>query len=290
LLLFLFFAGDAVNFEQVVLMVTLGAPQHHLPSFLPPPPSALVPYAPRKKTAAPPDVPRLRVLAGPGDLMVPGLSSWKRWKGRITKTVANEKGNPGSSAAYPTPELTIQVDMDDIPGVWCTSTHKSIVSCNQLVRQLVPLLADVTRAALDGADPKGLADLARQRMTTRFADASAFPKTVEKKVEDALNTGVKRGARAVLGDAWAHTYRPGPDDRLTVKRVPLGSTTECMIWTADELGMRSDGTLNLAFISLQPVEQFTVAGVLENGGKVDLTLRAAALPGNTSVHGPIGTR
>lgn len=45
----------------------------------------------------------------------------------------------------------LQVDMDDIPGVWATATHKGIVSCNQLVRRVVAFLLDGVEAVERGA-------------------------------------------------------------------------------------------------------------------------------------------
>ena len=60
----------------------------------------------------------------------------------------------------------VHVDMDDVPGVWCTSSHKAMVSCNQLVRQTVPLIIDVARAACNAVPRENIAALIRWKLTT----------------------------------------------------------------------------------------------------------------------------
>ncbi|GAB4824158.1 hypothetical protein N2152v2_011204 [Parachlorella kessleri] len=166
----------------IMLLVTLGAPNRHFPSFMPPtafhaalarqslapsmtqlkPDSAKAanqphslsspdisgtvkhataaiegqPQAPGTSSAsgaADPGMPTLAVTAGPADTMVSELAS---------------RAPFGLALAGPPAQGWVQVSMQDMPGVWTSSSHKGIVSCNQLVRQLVPLLADVAVVSL----------------------------------------------------------------------------------------------------------------------------------------------
>lgn len=68
--------------------------------------------------------PTFRIYSGRGDFLIPSLSAWS----------VHRKCD--------TPKNLMEVDMEDIPGVWQTSSHKGIVSCNQLVRRTVPFILD----------------------------------------------------------------------------------------------------------------------------------------------------
>ena len=105
--------------NHILMSITIGSPHFHLPSFLIPekhPPKLAVPTH---------EVPTVHILSGPGDLQVPVSSAWS---GYTSQSFHNA--------------LTFEVDTDNIPGVWLTSSHKGLVSCNQLVRKIVPLILD----------------------------------------------------------------------------------------------------------------------------------------------------
>lgn len=113
--------------ESIMMIMTLGTPRYHQPTFLPQPP-----YIQHQQRHTQEDflssIPQLHIVAGPGDFMIPSLSAW----------IQNKKGRQKKSLYS-----SVDVDMKDIPGVWCTTNHKSLVSCNQLVRAVVPLLYDI---------------------------------------------------------------------------------------------------------------------------------------------------
>lgn len=131
--------------DSVLFAITIGSPHFHLPSFVMPR-HLFVDNSSAKVESA---VPRLRVYAGPGDVLVPAISAWSVHTSR--------KRN-----------LTLEVDMDNIPGVWGTSTHKGLVSCNQLVRQTVPLILDTIDLAYAGASPDEIYTAMRVRMTSHI--------------------------------------------------------------------------------------------------------------------------
>lgn len=141
--------------QRLALVLTLGSPRHHLPSFLTSSTRTISSRTTNFSSSSfassinflPPSV---HILAGPGDLMIPGLSSWASiWKTNKKATLGTfpsatstaDAKESGNTAPVVLP-LPVQVDMDDVPGVWCTASHKGMISCNQLVRQTVPLLID----------------------------------------------------------------------------------------------------------------------------------------------------
>lgn len=105
--------------NRVLMSITIGSPHYHFPLFLIPERS----HKGSKKQLD--EVPTVHILSGPGDLQVPATSAWS---GYISQRLPNK--------------VTFEVDMDNIPGVWTTSSHKGLVSCNQLVRKIVPLILD----------------------------------------------------------------------------------------------------------------------------------------------------
>ncbi|KAI8111632.1 hypothetical protein M9435_004132 [Picochlorum sp. BPE23] len=131
--------------DSVLFAITIGSPHFHLPSFVMPRHLYVDGSSPRVDAA----VPRLRMYAGPGDVLVPAISAWSVHTSR--------KSN-----------LTLEVDLDNIPGVWGTSTHKGLVSCNQLVRQTVPLILDSIDLAYEGGSPDDIYTAMRGRMTSRI--------------------------------------------------------------------------------------------------------------------------
>jgi hypothetical protein len=136
--------------EKILMAITIGSPHFHLPSFLMP--QQLL-QRPRMSTslAKGSDVPTAHVFSGPGDLLVPSVSAWSIH----TKSKADN-------------EMLFEVDMDDIPGVWGTASHKGLVSCNQLVRRLVPLILDSIGMDMRGASDKDIFSLMRNRLTSHL--------------------------------------------------------------------------------------------------------------------------
>ena len=105
--------------SHVLMSITIGSPHFHLPSFLIPEKSLQI------SAIRVHEVPTVHILSGPGDVQVPASSAWSAYASQ------NFDSN-----------MTFEVDTDNIPGVWVTSSHKGLVSCNQLVRKIIPLLLD----------------------------------------------------------------------------------------------------------------------------------------------------
>lgn len=95
------------------------------------------------------NVSSFRIFSGPGDLLVPSLSAWSVHGAQVRQRL-------------------LEVDMDDIPGVWATATHKGIVSCNQLVRRVVAFLLDGVDAVERGASDDELFDLGSKWLISKL--------------------------------------------------------------------------------------------------------------------------
>ena len=143
---------NSADIDSIALVVTLGTPHLHLPKLVPSPvwpfrqPSShsspsLIGHVKRSRQNNRCWPAHLHILAGRGDMMVPELSSW-RLKQSSQQSLYNNTIQP----EHHTTE--VHVDLENVPGVWCTTNHKSLVSCNQLVRRLVPILADVAYSAV----------------------------------------------------------------------------------------------------------------------------------------------
>lgn len=127
--------------------LTLGSPHFMLPEFTfhgLPNPAGKIEYSENEP-------PMFRIYSGPGDFMVLALSAWSSYR----------------SINFNKPNL-IEVDMDDIPGVWLTASHKGIVSCNQLVRQVVPLIIDGVKYSGSVDSKEKIFDFGKQRLLSRF--------------------------------------------------------------------------------------------------------------------------
>lgn len=131
--------------DSVLFAITIGSPHFHLPSFVMPYHLYANGSIPKVEAA----VPRLRVYAGPGDVLVPAISAWSIHTNRKR-------------------DWTLEVDLDNLPGVWGTSTHKGLVSCNQLVRQTVPLILDSIDLAYEGGSANDIYTAMRSRMTSHI--------------------------------------------------------------------------------------------------------------------------
>lgn len=263
---------------SLVLIMTLGSPQHHLPRLLPAAPitaSPLTVLITDRQHAAPAEhtmstIPRLHILAGPGDMLIPALSSWSDLK-------RSPRGN--------VPSLSTSIDMDDIPGVWCTASHKALVSCNQLVRRVVPLLADVTKAALDGASPQHIARMLKWRMTTHAAASLLSSASDVKKLvhENSASTWmpqvVEKGLQQLTVEQLLQVpavtgrdlmYAPFEDEGIPAH------TVQCMEWNRSNPGTEGD-SLVIGALHLQPGRDFRVVAVTEERQAVEVTHLATAL-------------
>jgi hypothetical protein len=106
------------------MVLTLGSPRQYWPTFL----SARHRHRTHKgivKGEVELTNTMINIVAGPGDALVSRLSAWTGMHRPETETTS------------------LDVDMEDIPGVWTTCTHSDIVSCNQLVRVVVAMLVEV---------------------------------------------------------------------------------------------------------------------------------------------------
>lgn len=331
--------------RRIALVLTLGAPRHHLPTFLPRPrhrPSGqnMNHTTPGLKLnlaegAKPLEIQSLgnlyhpasvHILAGPGDLMIPGLSSWgtlnerqrqqqrlwrwwrqKNFGGKLDLDQGRLVVDPGMDGAmHDMPAVpAVQVDMDDVPGVWCTSSHKSMVSCNQLVRQVVPLLVDAAHAARKGVPREDIRALAGWRLTTcvlqgmlesvQHAEESLKPLL-------AAGAGLSGGSFAtgtpgtVLGapseqeickDVTRETianeggvFTRRLDDAFLIRNAPVSAYSQrCWSWDVTSL-QQNRGSLFLLLTGLIPSEGFLILGIAPGkGAPLDLTLLARPLPG-----------
>lgn len=133
--------GEEGIVDSIAMVITIGSPHFHLPTLMVP--NLQNGRGQMRMSGNSP--PTLRVSSGPGDLLVPSISAWS-----IHAKGGTRRGN------------IVEVDSENIPGVWATISHKGLVSCNQLVRRIVPLI-------LDGARLPSSAEVQRlmtERMTT----------------------------------------------------------------------------------------------------------------------------
>ena len=132
--------GSSVQ-DRVAMAITIGSPHFHLHTLLFP--------NRRNKSTTGHRVPTVRVFSGPGDLLVPSISAWS----------VHARAVESHDLALPSP---IEVDLENVPGIWGTASHKGLVSCNQLVRRIVAMI-------LDGVHLVSPADIQRlidERMTS----------------------------------------------------------------------------------------------------------------------------
>ena len=130
---------DERTVDSIAMVITIGSPHFHLPTLM------VSGWQNGRENKGPLDdsVPTLRVFSGPGDMLVPSISAWS-----IHARSEARQSN------------ILEVDSENVPGVWATVSHKGLVSCNQLVRRIVPLI-------LDGARLPSNVDLQRL-MTSRM--------------------------------------------------------------------------------------------------------------------------
>eukprot|EP00890_Picochlorum_soloecismus_P006089 jgi/Picsp_1/6481/NSC_03827-R1_gpi inositol-deacylase-like len=204
------------------------------------------------------NVSSFRIFSGPGDLLVPSLSAWS-----VHGTLVRQR--------------LLQVDMDDIPGVWATATHKGIVSCNQLVRRVVAFLLDGVDAVGSGASDDELFDLGNKWLISKLNLGWNTFNTKEKEQnllsqplsdQDNLAKEVSTGCHQLSG--W-----------MTYTGLESNSAI-CYKWNANEL--LKDNALNSIFqilvYGLSPGKDFQLIGSF-GSRDFDLTSLLGAIPSIT---------
>ncbi|KAG7675103.1 hypothetical protein KSW81_002606 [Nannochloris sp. 'desiccata'] len=305
--------------QRLALVLTLGSPRHHLPSFLIPSTSTTFSHRTRTTNSSPSSSfsstnflpPSVHILAGPGDLMIPGLSSWASiWAANKKATVdtsafatSTAAGDSNSTAPVP---LLVQVDMDDVPGVWCTASHKGMISCNQLVRQTVPLLIDAAarRRKMGGEEEERISSsgsgstaaiaavstgkAAALKMTVSLL--RGMPETISQ--TELLLNDIKDGVEVEeKGPATSSSSitpcrsSPKESEFIFTHQLKRGEEQRniCYIWNAEEeyyKDTNKNGSLFLLLSGLVPETSFRVLVDFSNDRKeVDVSGLARPLPG-----------
>jgi hypothetical protein len=300
--------NDSNLLQRLALVLTLGSPRHHLPRLFLTTSSTIRNSSATILVDLPPSI---HILAGPGDLMIPGLSSWASiWKNKKTAATAAAIATATTKTAAAIVKrvlpLVVQVDMDDVPGVWCTASHKGMISCNQLVRQTVPLLIDAAaRATSTAAAAEGLPATAATtaaaagalKLTTSLL--KGIPETVSETEEllNELQNVVKNEQKLLEIEKLPTTRCRHPD---TIKASSFIFTEQlrrddtqtqehqCYLWNAeqDELKTVKKGSLFFLFSGLVPerdfqvrVEIFSKNNTTERARDVDVSGLTRPLPG-----------
>lgn len=174
-------AGQHDVLDGIGLFVSLAAPNHHLPAYMTPrQPSMHNTVLP----TTPPSYPVLHIVSGAADYMVPGQS-----------------GRHGEEESAP---HWLTIDMEDVPGVWCSTHHKSAVSCNQLVRKLAPVLIDAAVGSGDGFERGGVSveqqvENLKWKLTTHgAASMSLTNRNAAKAAAGAEGSEIERGEKCSL--------------------------------------------------------------------------------------------
>jgi hypothetical protein len=274
--------------SRLALVLTLGAPRHHLPSFLRGSSSSSRNSSSFSMGYAPPSV---HILAGPGDLMIPGLSSWKKISTSTTTAAA--------AAATKVAIKPVQVDMDDVPGVWCTASHKGMISCNQLVRQTVPMLIDAalllatttattTTAAAKSVSTIKTARAAALRMTTSLLkgmpESIAQTKTLLSeggKDDEKLEKFEKSSSRCQSPRSTTEIEELDSIYTQQLQRDTIGQNL-CYIWNAEDKSLKK-GAIFFLFSGLVLESQINLFLEFDEKdgreGDVDVSGLARPLPG-----------
>ena len=227
---------------SVALLLTLASPPAP-PAFMPPRAfyallaEPLIPARAAQLAA----VPRVSVVAGHADVMLP-----------YTGTAAGRLAGELRADAF------VAVGMLDVPAVWTSTTHKGIVSCNQLVRQLIPLLVAAVELALrQGPGPATAAATARLALQQLTGGVAVALRGAAE--GGAAPCGPHRGARA---SPTAPRRTPGAAVLFGVR--PGESVT--LIWnTTQELEAQHAGLLVVA-VGLQPCTEWAVQADNCSGG------------------------
>jgi len=306
--------------QRLALVLTLGSPRHHLPSFLISPTRTAFSRNSRKSNISssidflPPSV---HILAGPGDLMIPGLSSWASiWKPNSKATIGTSASDAPiagkkSNSTIPLIVLPVQVDMDDVPGVWCTASHKGMVSCNQLVRQTVPLLIDAAARRIkaaeeeeeekqcssgSGSSSSGVAAASAAVFTSKAAASKlttsllkGMPETIfqTEMLLNEINDGVKVDEKLKVASsstvAQCRSFKES--EFILTQQLQRGGRQQnlCYIWNAGEEYYKNtikNGSLFFLMSGLAPEAEFKVLAEFSKDSKeVDVSGLARPLPG-----------
>jgi hypothetical protein len=177
---------------------------------------------------------------------------------------------------------TVEVDMDDLPGVWTTTSHKGIVSCNQLVRQTVPMIADAVAIAGDGdrtSNRKPVLQLAAMSLTTHATcSLLADAEEVEVAIKDIEAVLPIRKAR---GDASSTTNScEAMAQRIASQRiVPDFQSVACRTWRAEDYDLER-GRLVVYLNGWPPGEDIKIwaTSALRADGAVEVSALAVDLP------------
>lgn len=159
------------------------------------------------------------------------------------------------------------------------------MSCNQLVRLLVPLLVDATSASLDPASSTAGRQAAIQLMLQRRLAPSTGaalglqPATAAEAAAASEQAQQEQQAACPVEQlAAADTRLPAPvDTPLFLGRVPAGRLVR-LTWDAAELAQDGAHGLLLLAHAAQPCSQLSIAAVSSNGEWRPLAATAVALP------------
>lgn len=237
--------------SHVLMSITIGSPHFHLPSFLAPQYPLQI-YSRNVR-----EVPTVHILSGPGDFQVPVSSSWSAY------TLQKFHNN-----------LTFEVDMDDVPGVWATSSHKGLVSCNQLVRRIVPLILDSILMDSDmGVSPQDIYRFMKESLISRtsLGIQKILPKHLQKK-------DLHRENDCFIVSNAVHTKVLKPDDRQGYS---------CFSWEVDQA--KDDTLFQIAIHGLKPGEDVQILGSGSNHDLFDLEYLFSPLPA-LSISEPVENR
>lgn len=213
--------GDDGSADSIGMVITIGSPHFHLPTLMVPNRQNV-----REHTRILGDiVPTLRVSSGPGDMLVPSISAWSiHARGEVRR--AN----------------ILEVDSENVPGVWATISHKGLVSCNQLVRRIVPLI-------LDGARLRSNAEVKRLMSSLMTSDLRVDLKELDEDLPTGLGLLPPRQACVSL-DGAVHVVSMSDAGRAGSPSVP------CYVKSLDAISTlttpRNDMMLQFAFHGLMP--------------------------------------
>lgn len=159
---------------------------------------------------------------------------------------------------------------------------QGIVSCNQLVRLLVPLLVDATAASLDPGSSTterqaAIRLMLQQRLATntgaalRMQSAAGMAASASQQQEQQAACPIEQ---LVAADARL----PAPiDTTMLVARVPAGRLVR-LTWDAADLVQHGAHGLLLLTHAAQPCSQLSIAAVTSSGLWRPLAATAAVLP------------
>lgn len=161
---------------------------------------------------------------------------------------------------------------------------QGIVSCNQLVRLLVPLLVDAAAASQDPASSTvqrqaAIQLMLQRRLATNLGAALGLqPAVPAAEVAADASEQVQQAACPIQQLVAADTRLPAPiDTPLFLGRVPASRLVR-LTWDAAELAEQGAHGLLLLSHAAQPCSQLSIAAVASGGEWRPLAATATALP------------